>query len=450
MDNNVFCGAISASPLAALQQLPCVIPTVPGHNWTSSSSRTENKLSGTVVLSYKPTPQLLTYASYSHGYKAGGFNLDRASLPRSGSTGAVLPNASLDALQFEPEINDAVELGAKYKSHGIDINVAVFQELFDNFQLNLFNGISFQVANVNGCSADLGGADTDNSDATGACTGKLKHGVRSRGVEVELFARPMRDLSIDVGATIANTRYSNNLVAAGGAATSAQLFQLPGRQISNANQFTGTASITWTPSLGNSGLKGLVYVDGRHMSGYNTGSDLDLEKFQPAYSVVNGRIGIEGPDNSWGVELWVQNAFNKNYLQVGFDAPLQGSGATRGVEAGFYPISTQLYGAFLAEPRTFGVTLRGKIGFTRRPVPVYAPPPPPPPPTQTCPDGSVIAVTSTCPVPPPPVRHRRRRRLHPRRRPNAADPGTALLRRRRPLCGFCLRRLASGFHQGGA
>ena len=92
---------------------------------------------------------------------------------------------------------------------------------------------------------------------------------------------------------------------------------------------------------------------------------------QGAFTVVNARIGIEGPDDSWGVELWAQNLFNENYLQVGFDAPVQGSGTTRGVQAGFYPASTQLYGGFLGEPRTFGVTLHGKATFSgsrRRPM----------------------------------------------------------------------------------
>ena len=57
-DNNVFCRAVAASPLAALQQLPCVIPSVPGGSFTGSSTKTESKVSGTVVLSYKPTDAL--------------------------------------------------------------------------------------------------------------------------------------------------------------------------------------------------------------------------------------------------------------------------------------------------------------------------------------------------------------------------------------------------------
>ena len=109
-------------------------------------------------------------------------------------------------------------------------------------------------------------------------------------------------------------------------------------------------------------MRGLVYVDARHMSHLNTGSDLDIEKIQDAYTVVNARVGLRGPDDRWAVELWAQNLFDNDNMQVAFDAPLQGSGTRRAVDAGFIPRSTQLFGAFLGEPRTWGITLRGKWG----------------------------------------------------------------------------------------
>jgi hypothetical protein len=68
--------------------------------------------------------------------------------------------------------------------------------------------------------------------------------------------------------------------------------------------------------------------------------------------------------------------------------------------------STQLFGAFLAEPRTFGLTLRANLRPAQRVAEVALPPPPPPPPppvtTQTCPDGTVIEATASCPLPPAP------------------------------------------------
>ncbi|HEU4497707.1 MAG TPA: TonB-dependent receptor, partial [Sphingomicrobium sp.] len=64
-DTNALCTIISASPFAALQALPCVSPSVPGGSFVADDSKSEGKLSGTVVLSFKPTDNVLTYLSYS-------------------------------------------------------------------------------------------------------------------------------------------------------------------------------------------------------------------------------------------------------------------------------------------------------------------------------------------------------------------------------------------------
>ena len=424
-DNNTICTLLSGS---ALQQLPCVIPSAPGGVFSLDDSRTEGRLSGTAVLSFKPTDQLLTYLSYSRGYKAGGFNLDRSALwraqtvpttvpatpptavlstpPLSGS-GAICVSAAQAGcqgivasgadLQFKPETNDAVELGAKFNGRGVDINLAIFHQLFKNFQLNTFNGLNFVVENINSCSGDLAGgdgADEDNSALTGACSGKTRAGVRNMGFELEAFTRPLPNVAVNAGLVMAQTKYRKNLVGAGGRALTNALFQLPGRRVSNSSEWTLTGSVAWTPPIGN-GMRGLVYADARHMSQLNTGSDLDIEKTQGSFTVVNARVGVSGAEGRWALELWAQNVFKQDYMQVAFDAPIQGSGTTRGVAAGFYPRSTQLFGAFLGEPRTFGITLRGKLAPSRAaPPPYVAPPaplPPPPPPVEAAP-----------PPPPPP------------------------------------------------
>ena len=418
-DNAALCSFFSvAAP--SVQTLPCIVPATPGGNLTASDSKTENEFSGTAVISYEATDDILAYASYSRGYKAGGFNLDRTPLLRSNGNGAILPQTNLDALKFDAEINNAFELGFKYDGRGLDVNVAFFHQTFEDFQLNQFNGIAFEVANINSCSEDLGGLDRDGAVGTGSCSSdNVRGGVRSRGVEFEVFSRPMDNVQLNFGGTYAETKYRNNLVGSEGVALSPQLFQLPGRRISNSNALTLTGSFTWTPPIGDNGLTGLVYVDGRHMSSFNTGSDLDIEKIQPSFQVFNGRVGIRGPDNAWAVELWGQNLFDKDYVQVAFDAPLQGlngspaTNTARGVDEGLYPVANQLFGAFLGEPRTYGLTLRTRFGLGGSAPAPYTPPPappeppvveapPPPPATITCPDGSVILASDECPAPPPP------------------------------------------------
>ncbi|HWC56390.1 MAG TPA: TonB-dependent receptor [Sphingomicrobium sp.] len=379
--------ALANQVLTPLAQAPCILNSVNGS--FGGGRNKEDKLSGTAVLSYKPFDRLLTYASYSRGYKGGGFNLDRAGLNQNAP--------DLNDLRFRPEINNAFEIGAKYNGRGIDVNLAIFHEAFRDFQLNTFNGINFVVENINSCSHSLNGADTDSDSATGACDGKLRSGVVSQGFELEAFTRPIRNVQWNAGLVMADTKYRHNLVGAEGVPLTNALFQLPGRRISNAPKWTGTTSIAWTPPIGGSGIRGLIYADARYMSKFNTGSDLDIEKTQKGFALFNGRIGIHGPDDSWGVEFWGQNLFDKHYIQVGFDAPVQGSGTTRAVEAGFIPAATQLYGAFLGEPRTFGLTLRAKTGFARpAPVPYVAPPAPPPPPP-------VVEQPAPPPPPPPPA-----------------------------------------------
>lgn len=375
-DNNTLCRAVSASPLAALQQLPCVIPSVPGGSYTQNGTRkSENKFTGTAVISFKPTDQLLTYASFSRGYKAGGFNLDRASLFRLGrtastnGTGAVDGSVlNLDQLEFKPETVDAFEVGAKYNGHGFDLNIAGFYQRFNNFQLNTFNGVNFVVENVQGCST-LSGGDSSDSDlipGNSACTGKSKSGVTSKGVEIEAFIRPARNVSVNLGLTIADTRYAKNLVGntsliSTNGSLSPAFFQLPGARLSNSAMYVTTGSFSWTPPLGGSGLTGLLYADFRYSSDLNTGSDLDFEKRQDGVAVVNARIGIRGAEARWGLDFWAQNVFNTNYTQVSFDSPIQGTGSTNSVRQGLAPSSTGLYSTFLAEPRTYGVTARFKF-----------------------------------------------------------------------------------------
>ena len=354
--SNTFCAALRGSTLASLSGLPCAINGTAGPGFSPSSpggTKSESKVTGTAVLSYKPTDRLLTYASFSRGYKAGGFNLDTAGL------NPALPSAN--DLQFAPETVNAYELGAKLNLRDFKLNATLFYQSFQNFQLNLFNGTNFQVTNISACKDDLGGGDTDTSGITGACPAdRIKDGVVSKGVELEAAMYPARDVAVTAGFTLADTKYAKNLTAFNGAPLGTGLFQLPDRRISNSSQYVVTSSFAWTPPIRGTDLSALFYLDMRYQSSLNTGSDLDLEKVQQGFAVANGRIGVYGADQKWGIEVWGQNLFNTLYQQIAADAPGQGSGTIRGV-AKNGGTANQLFITFPAEPRTFGVTLRTKF-----------------------------------------------------------------------------------------
>ncbi|GAA0727425.1 outer membrane receptor protein involved in Fe transport [Sphingomonas japonica] len=342
-----------------------------------NDERNESEFTGTGILSWKATEDLLLYGSYSRGYKAGGFNLDRSALKlpvfsfaSQGGAQALVSN-----LQFDPETVNAFEIGAKYATGPFTVSVAAFRQEFENFQLNTFDGTVFIVQNVNGCTDDLNGGDRDQSkfpgapnyDAaaatTGACdTDNLGYGVLSQGVELEAQLVPIRDLRIAMGLTYADTKFRDNLVGnASGAPLNQALRKLPGDNLSNAPEIVVTSSVGWTPDLGNSGLSGLFYVDGRLADDYNTGSDLFPQKEQDSFFILNARVGIRGPSEAWSLEFWGQNVLNKDYAQVAFNSPFQEGGNTAAFQDPQYPGGRQLFSQFLAEPRTYGVTLRGKF-----------------------------------------------------------------------------------------
>jgi iron complex outermembrane receptor protein len=325
------------------------------------SKLTEGQFTGTAILSWKPVDGVMTYASYAKGYKAGGFNLDRS--PLGGLNGVFSPRSNADAegLKFEAEKVDSYEVGVKLKKRAFSLNIAAFREEFKSFQLNTFNGTVFIVQNINSCGTSLSGADSDNSPTTGACTGKIKPGVISQGVEIESAIYPARDLAVTVGYTYADTHYGRNLVGStSGTPLSNALFLLPGSQVSNAPKHVVTASLGYTPDVGSNGMSALFYVDSRLSSDYNTGSDLFPEKAQDGFVTVNARIGLRGKDQRWSVELWGQNVFNKNYQQVAFNAPFQGANSSAQVAA-FGGTGNQLFSSYLAEPRTYGATVRTRF-----------------------------------------------------------------------------------------
>ncbi|WP_194954254.1 TonB-dependent receptor [Sphingopyxis solisilvae] len=363
-------GLTSVPALAAVTQgligLACQGNSTAELNGVSiRDKRSEDEWTGTAILSYKPIDDLLLYASFARGYKAGGFNLDRSALKPPLVTFASVGGAQalVGNLQFDPEKVDSYELGAKYSTGPFSLGLSLFRSDFRNFQLNTFNGTVFLVQNINGCKADLGGGDRDTSAATGACAAdNVSWGVRAEGVEIEASLVPARNFRMAAGLTYANTSYRNNLVGTRlGAPLDPALRKLPGDNLSNAPELVATGSVTWTPELGSSGLTGLVYIDGRMTSDYNTGSDLFPQKEQDGYALFNARVGIRGRDEKWGIEVWAQNLFNKQYAQVAFNSPFQAGTTAAPFVDPQYPGGRQIFSQFLAEPRTYGVTLRGKF-----------------------------------------------------------------------------------------
>ena len=146
-------------PPAALIGLTCQGNSTAELNGVSiTDRRNEHQFTGTAILSWKPIDDLLVYGSYSRGYKAGGFNLDRSALKSPVLPFALRPRRAgrrrwSAACSSRPRRSTRYEIGAKYATGPFSLSVAAFRQEFQNFQLNTFDGTVFIVQNVNGCSS---------------------------------------------------------------------------------------------------------------------------------------------------------------------------------------------------------------------------------------------------------------------------------------------------------
>ncbi len=296
------------------------------HNGRSTQQeREEKEWSGTLKAAYRWNENVMTYVSAARGYKGGGFNLDRVQTSNGLSSGGqgIIP---VDDTSFDGEFVDSYELGAKttWLDGNLLLNATLFHQTYEDFQLNSFLGTSFVVRSI--------------------------PKVTSRGVDTEILWQPSKGLMLQGGLMYADTFYGDERPTPDFVGPDGALYKLPGNKTSFAPEWSGTASATYEWDFGSS-LVGRFNIGAKYTSEFNTGSDLDVEKMQDAYTVVNARFGIGAKSKRWMLEFWGLNIFDEEYVQVGFDGPLQTASPTPND-----PRNT--YNAFLGAPRTYGVTFR--------------------------------------------------------------------------------------------
>lgn len=315
-----------APQIAGFMCLPWANALHNGRN--TQQSRSEKEWSGTFKAAYRFNPNVMSYFSAARGYKGGGFNLDRVQSANGLSSGGsgITP---VNDTSFPGEFVDSYELGAKttWAGGSLLLNGSLFHQTYTDFQLNSFLGTSFVVRSI--------------------------PKVVSRGIDTELLWQPqsIKGLMLQGGLMYADTRYGKNIPGADFVAPAGQLYKLPGAQMSFAPKWSATGSATYEWMMGSS-MKARFNLGAKYMSSFNTGSDLDVEKMQKAYTVANARFGFGARDDRWSVEVWGNNIFNTDYVQVAFDGPLQAPGSPLPRD----PLNT--YNAFLGAPAMYGVTFR--------------------------------------------------------------------------------------------
>jgi iron complex outermembrane receptor protein len=297
---------------AALRGLVCVPNFDTRRDGVYGDSRSEEEFSGTVSALYKLTDDLSAYATYSRGYKSGGYQFDRG--------GLIVPGSSADQLAFIPEFADAYELGMKgvFFDGFLRANAALFRTEVQDYQFSFSRTLP--------------------SGESQRVVANLPELV-SQGVEVETFLYPLEELTLSLASTFQESQFGDSNFPT-------SLAYLQGSRNFNSPKWMVTSSATWNRDLEAVGLRAFAYVDARWQSDANVSYTATLapSHMQEAYATANARIGLGDIDDVWTVELWARNLTDENVWA--------GTGAGT-----LQPGTTMAYGN---EPRTYGATLRVK------------------------------------------------------------------------------------------
>jgi iron complex outermembrane receptor protein len=290
-----------AAATAARNQL------APG-NATADDRSSDNTLSGSLSLSYRPTGALLFYGSLSRGVKAAGLNT------------SILP-VGVDPV-IKPEVVNNIELGVKGSvlNHRLEIDADLFWANIDNYQTTVRDRVLVASYLANAKSA------------------------RTRGAEIEVRWAVLDGLHLDTAVAYDEATYTSFHGAPCGTEWTgiATTCDLTGKPISGAPRWSGDVRGEYARGLtGNLRGEGGIEYSFRSSSYYN--SDDSVYSLIQGYGLVNLYVNVGSTSDRWLVSLWARNVLDKEYFAALVVGGAFGAGYTAGI---------------IGDPRTYGATLR--------------------------------------------------------------------------------------------
>ncbi|MEX1034245.1 MAG: TonB-dependent receptor [Cellvibrionaceae bacterium] len=269
-------------------------------SWTDVSPR--------VSLDHQLTNDVLLYASYSEGFKSGGYNIRANTMQVPSSREA-----------YKPEQVASYELGAKTQfGRDVRLNAALFYSDYEDIQLSIFTGVD---------TNNDGNPDSFFGDFTNAGAGVIQ------GLELEYTWAPTTSFALSGNATYLDAEYKEYISA--------------GVDIADQQEFTNTPKLTYTLNGDFAfSLADIGTLDARLSYSYRDDvyptTDLSELIFQEGYGLWNAALVFRPPSERWHVALEGKNLADEEYRTTGYD--LRGSG---------FPIVTGYYG----DPRTWTLRL---------------------------------------------------------------------------------------------
>ncbi|WP_416465073.1 TonB-dependent receptor [Sphingomonas sp. VDB2] len=232
-------------------------------------------------LSYKVRPNLLTYASFSKGFRSGGFNGRPTSLEEIGS--------------YDPEHLTAYEAGIKAGFGRIaTINLAVFRNAYRDQQI--------LVSTV--------------SPTSGLLVVRNENAGRSRiqGIELEGNFRVSRHFTLTSALGLLDAKYLSYMSVINGVPT-----DVSNRSLKQAPDITANASAVYQTAL-SEGLDGLIRVDVAYKSAVFVDAENTALLRQPDHAIVNASAELRLSDRGLSLRAGVDNLTNRRIITAGYDA----------------------------------------------------------------------------------------------------------------------------------
>jgi iron complex outermembrane recepter protein len=277
----------------------CLGATPPTLPCTGSSSHlyapvlnkmTDSKTTPMASLQYRWSPALMTYISYSQGYKSGGFNTRIAQpVPQPDD-----PTGRQFLPSYGPEQVTSYEVGAKANiGQIVRVSLAIFNAKYKDIQIEVREGVAPVIQNA--------------GDAT------------IKGFEFEGSATPVKDVSVDFGVGYTDFHYTS--LSAGLLASEATLE--PGAlgriDLTNTQAYTPR----WSANLGlsyriNTGFGAFVpRVDGSFRSLTYFDAPNTPQIAQPGYEVYNASLRFTDTSRRYSLTAGVTNFTDKAYRVSG-------------------------------------------------------------------------------------------------------------------------------------
>lgn len=287
--------------------------------------RSEESFTPLVTLQWDVVDDVMLYATYSTGFKSGGYDSRGNIVP--GTDDPLLADPTKGSFEFEEEEATNYELGAKTRffDNTVELNMAAFFTTYDDLQVSIFDGtLNFLVDNaaeaeILGFEADGRWAVTDRFTLSGSLAWLDFEFQDFENGQCNWFER--NEPSCLANGTISYAGRTNQYVA----------------------DWSGTLSGDYWFEIG-SNMEMRTTLDLLYSDEYFPSQNLDPSTIQDSYVKVNARIALTSNSGTWEVALLGRNLTDEEVVTYSNPVPLSQS-----------TFSVLSHYAFLERPRNIAI-----------------------------------------------------------------------------------------------